>query len=227
MNKDWTKLGVAILAVNLLAAGCATDEYGNRRPLTETEQGIITGAVAGATLGGVAADKSARGAVLGAVGGGLVGGLIGNYMEKQRRDFRKQLAPEIASGVIRVESLSDDQLLVGMTSETTFGVNSDQIESSFYSTLDKISEIVNKYGKTRLVIAGHTDNTGSPIHNQELSERRAQAVQTYLLSGNVDANRLSAIGYGEDQPIAGNTTEDGKQRNRRVDITIIPITTET
>lgn len=223
MNTPWMKLGAAICAGNLLVVGCATDEYGNRRQLTETEQGAILGVVTGAAVGAVVADKPGEGALIGAVGGGLAGGLIGNYMEKQRRDFEKVLAPEIASGVIRIQGLPNDQLLVGMTSETAFAVDSDRIQPGFHSTLDKISKIVNKYGKTRLNIAGHTDSTGSDAHNQALSERRAQAVQNYLFSSNVYPARLSAVGYGENQPIAGNETEVERRRNRRVDITIIPI----
>ncbi|WP_089726034.1 OmpA family protein [Candidatus Thiosymbion oneisti] len=226
MNKSWMKPGATLFAGSLLLVACATDEYGNRRPLTETQAGAAIGVITGAAVGAAVADKSAKGAVIGAVGGGLAGGLIGHYMEQQRRDFEKLLAPEIAAGVIRVKPLPDDRLLVGMTSETTFEIDSDRIKPGFHSTLDKISGVVNKYGKTRLTIAGHTDSTGSAAHNQGLSERRAQAVEGYLLSESVYPGRLSAIGYGEDQPITSNETEESRRRNRRVDITIIPITTE-
>jgi outer membrane protein OmpA-like peptidoglycan-associated protein len=224
MRNQLMKLAAAITAGNLLLAGCATDEYGNRRPMTETEKGVGIGAVTGAALGAVVADKSGKGAAIGAVGGALVGGLIGNYMEQQRRDFEKVLAPEISAGVIRVEKLPDDRLLVGMTGETAFEVDSDQIKPGFYSTLDKIAGVVNQYGKTQLAIAGYTDSTGSASYNQELSQRRADAVENYLLSDNVYPARMSATGYGKSQPIASNDTEEGRRRNRRVDITIIPVT---
>ncbi len=227
MNKAWMKPSTALFVGSLLLVACATDEYGNRRPLTEIQAGVAIGAITGVAVGAAVADKSAKGAVIGAVGGGLAGGLIGHYMEQQRRDFEKLLAPEIAAGVIRVEPLPDDRLLVGMTSETTCEVDSDRIKPGFHSTLDKISGVVNKYGKTRLTIAGHTDSTGSDEHNQGLSERRAQAVESYLLSEHVSSGRLNAVGYGENQPIAGNETEASRRRNRRVDITIVPITTET
>jgi outer membrane protein OmpA-like peptidoglycan-associated protein len=226
MNKRWMVLGAGFVSCSLLLASCATDEYGNRRPLTETEKGIGIGAATGAAIGAVA-DRSAKGAALGAVGGALVGGLIGNYMEQQRRDFEKVLADEIASGAIRVEKLPGDRLLVGMTGETAFEVDSDRIKPGFYSTMDKISGVVNKYGKTQLAIAGYTDSTGSAAYNQDLSERRAGAVQSYLLSDNVYSARLSATGYGQNRPIANNDTEEGRRRNRRVDITIIPVAEET
>jgi len=216
-------IGATLVTGTLLLSGCATDDYGNKRAMTETEKGLAIGALTGAAAGALIADKSGKGAALGAAGGALVGGLIGNYMEQQRRDFEKLLAPEIASGVIRVEKLPDDRLLVGMTGETAFEVDSDQIQPGFYSTMDKISGVVNKYGKTELSIAGHTDSTGSADHNQELSERRAESVQEYLLSDNVYPARLSAAGYGKNRPIANNDSEEGKRQNRRVDITIIPV----
>jgi outer membrane protein OmpA-like peptidoglycan-associated protein len=221
------KFAAAITAATLLIAGCATDEYGQRRPLTETEKGVGIGAVAGAAIGAAVTDKHGKGAALGAVGGALVGGLVGNYMEKQRRDFERVLAPEIAAGVIRVEKLSESELLVGMTGETAFEVDSDRIKPGFFSTMDKIASVVNKYGKTELDIAGHTDSTGSSEYNQQLSERRAQSVKSYLLGQNVYPPRLSAVGFGKNYPIAGNETEDGRRRNRRVDITIVAVTEKT
>jgi outer membrane protein OmpA-like peptidoglycan-associated protein len=220
------KLGATLAVGTLFLAGCATDEYGNRRPMTETEKGLAIGAATGAAAGALIADKSAKGAALGAAGGALVGGLIGNYMDQQRRDFEKLLAAEIGTGAIRIEQLSDDRLLVGMTGETAFEVDSDQIKPGFYSTMDKISGVVNKYGKTRLDIAGHTDNTGSAAHNQDLSERRAASVESYMLGANVYPTRMSSSGYGKNRPIASNDTEDGRRQNRRVDITIIAVPDE-
>jgi outer membrane protein OmpA-like peptidoglycan-associated protein len=119
--------------------------------------------------------------------------------------------------------MPEDQLLVGMTGATAFEVDSDVIKPGFYSTLDKIAGILNRYGKTQLVIVGHTDNTGSDQHNQQLSERRAGAVNQYLLNKGVIPERLSAYGRGKSEPIASNATPEGKQQNRRVDITIIPV----
>lgn len=226
MNKRWMNIRATLVTGTLLLSGCATDDYGNKRAMTETEKGLAIGALTGAAAGALIADKSGKGAALGAAGGALVGGLIGNYMEQQRRDFERLLAPEIASRVIRVEKLPGDRLLVGMTGETAFEVDSDQIQPGFYSTMDKISGVVNKYGKTKLSIAGHTDSTGSATHNQELSERRAESVREYLLNDNVYPARLSAAGFGKNRPIASNDSEDGKRQNRRVDITIIPVAEE-
>ncbi len=211
----------AILIATLLTVGCATDEYGNPRPVSETEKGLGIGALSGAAIGALAAKNSGQGAVIGAIGGAFVGGLIGNYMEKQQRDFERALANEIALGQIRVERLAEGELLVGMTGETAFEVDSDVIQPGFYSTMDKIAAIVNRYGKTRLDIAGHTDSTGSRAHNLELSDRRAYSVQNYFLASGVYHARMQTQGYGPDYPMASNDTPEGRRLNRRVDITLI------
>jgi outer membrane protein OmpA-like peptidoglycan-associated protein len=222
MNSHLAK-GIAIAATaSILFTGCASDGT-----MSETGQGAALGTLGGAALGaaiGSFSGNAGRGALIGAVGGALAGGMVGAYMENQRKDFEKALAQEIASGAIRVVKLPNDQLLVGMTGETAFQVDSDRINPGFYSTMDKISGIVNKYGKTELNVAGHTDNTGSAQHNQILSQERAAAVQSYMERDGVSPQRIYAAGYGKNQPVASNATAAGRQLNRRVDITIIPIT---
>ncbi|MBB1075845.1 OmpA family protein [Rhodoferax sp. 4810] len=214
-------------AVTTALTGCVTmDEYGNPQPMSQTAQGAGLGALAGAATGAALGSLSAnagRGALIGAIGGALVGAAVGNYMEQQRLDFERALANEIQRGDIRIEKLPNDQLLVSMTSNTAFDFDSTRIKPGFYSTMDKIANIVNQYGKTQLTIGGHTDSVGSDQYNLDLSRRRAAAVQSYLLGDQVLPARLSAYGYGETQPIASNNNEDGRQLNRRVDITIVPI----
>ncbi len=223
MNKR-LMMGTAILVAGVLGlSGCATDEFGNPRPMTDAEKGVLIGGLGGATIGALAAKKHGKGALIGAVGGGIAGGLVGSYMDSQKKDFEKALQPEIAAGVVRVQKLPEDQLLVGMTGATAFETNSDVIKPGFYSTLDKIANILNRYGKTQLVIVGHTDSVGSDQYNQQLSERRAGSVDQYLLNKAVVPQRLSAYGRGKTEPIASNATEQGRQQNRRVDITIIPV----
>lgn len=210
--------------VAVLIGGCAADGAG----MTETGKGAAIGTAAGVAAGALIGSLSAnagRGALIGAVGGALAGGMVGAYMEQQRRDFEKALADEINNGMISVEKLPNDQLVVRMTGATSFEIDSDQIQPGFYSTLDKISGIVRKYGKTELLVSGHTDITGSAEHNQILSERRAGSVQRYLEADGVIPQRISAFGYGKTQPIASNDTDYGRRLNRRVDITIVPITT--
>jgi outer membrane protein OmpA-like peptidoglycan-associated protein len=222
MNHRLAKVVATAATVSILISGCATDGT-----MTETGKGATIGTLGGAALGaaiGSLSGDAGKGALIGAIGGALAGGMVGAYMENQRKEFEKALAEEISAGVIRVEKLPNDQLLVGMTGETTFEVDSDQIKPGFYSTMDKISGIVNQYGKTELKVAGHTDSTGSAQHNQTLSERRAMSVERYLEGDGVVPQRIYAAGYGKNQPVADNTTEAGRRLNRRVDITIVPIT---
>jgi outer membrane protein OmpA-like peptidoglycan-associated protein len=208
-----------ILAFGLSA--CATDEYGNRKPMTEAQKGAIIGVLGGAAVGAaVKKENRGKGALIGAIGGGIAGGSVGYYMDTQRRDFEKVLAPERDRGAIQIDKLGEKSLRVTMTAQSAFAVDSTEIKGTFRSTLDKISTIVNKYGKTTIAVVGHTDSTGSDAHNQQLSEGRASAVQQYLLSKNVAPQRLSAYGRGESEPRASNNNEEGRALNRRVELFI-------
>lgn len=224
------RISPRLVFINLMIAAmtlsaCATDEYGRSRPMTDTEKGVLIGALSGAAVGAVASkkDRRTKGVLIGAVGGGLAGGAIGTYMDNQKKDFDKVLAPERDSGVILVEKLPKDGLRVTMTAQSAFDIDSASIKSNFNSTMDKIAGIVNKYGKTTIDVVGHTDNTGPDKHNQELSERRAQSVAQYLLNKNVHRERLRIEGAGETQPRADNKTADGRTQNRRVEMIIEPV----
>lgn len=223
MRKMFVLTTVAAFAL----AACATDEYGNPRPLTYGERGAIIGAISGAVVGGLASkSKKEKGVLLGAVGGGIAGALVGSYMDNQKKDLEKALASERAAGAVSVEKLQDHVLVVTMTNQTAFEVDSASIKSGFHPSMDKIAEVLNRYGKTHLTIAGHTDSTGSDAHNQALSERRAHAVENYFRNRGVVPQRLAAYGKGESQPRASNATAQGRQLNRRVEIIIEPIVQE-
>lgn len=209
------------LSALLVMAGCATDQYGRTRPMTDAEKGALIGAGVGAAVGLASKDK--KNVLIGAVGGGLAGGLVGHYMDKQKQDFERVLRPEIDAGLVSVDALDQDRLRVTMTSGTSFDVDSAQLKPGFYSTLDKIADVLKRYGKTQLTLVGHTDSTGSDAYNQQLSERRAQAVEQYFLSNGVIPERLQAFGRGESQPRASNATPEGRTLNRRVEIIITPI----
>lgn len=201
------------IAASVALAGCAD------RPLTYTETGAIIGAASGAVIGAAAYKKNrTKGAVIGAVGGGLAGGAVGAYMDSQKRDLEKNLAAEIKAGQARVEKLSDQVVLVTMTNQTAFETDSSTIKPGFHSTMDKLADVVVRYGKTTLTVVGHTDNVGADAYNQRLSERRALSVAQYLESRRVNGMRLATAGKGETQPVASNSTESGRQANRRVEI---------
>lgn len=210
--------GVLCSAVVLSAC---TDEYGRSRPMTDAEKGALIGAGVGAAVGLATKDK--KNVLIGAVGGGIAGGAVGYYMDKQKQDFEKVLRPEIDAGLVAVDPLPQDRLRVTMTSGTAFDVDSAQIKPGFYSTMDKIAGVLNRYGKTHLAVVGHTDSTGSDAYNQQLSERRAESVKQYLLAQNVIPERVDAFGRGESEPRASNATPEGRTLNRRVEIIITPI----
>jgi outer membrane protein OmpA-like peptidoglycan-associated protein len=203
-----------MLALGLAAAGCATD-----RPMTHAETGALIGLASGAVIGAAAYKKNrTKGAVVGAVGGGLAGAAVGTYMDNQKRDLEKNLAPEIQAGQARVQKLSDQVVLITMTNQTAFEVDSATVKSGFNSTMDKVADVVVRYGKTTLTVVGHTDSTGTTAHNQRLSEQRALAVAQYLEGRRVNGMRLATAGKGETQPIESNATESGRRANRRVEI---------
>jgi outer membrane protein OmpA-like peptidoglycan-associated protein len=212
-----------IVALTVALSGCAADQpLGS---LSHRDAGALMGAVGGAVVGAVAYDRNrTKGAVVGAVGGALAGGAVGRYMDDQKRDLEKNLASEIKLGQARVDKLANDVVRITMTSQTAFETNSAGIKPGFHSTMDKVADVVVRYGKTTLTVVGHTDDVGSNAYNQSLSERRALSVAQYLESKRVDSLRLATAGKGETQPRSSNATESGRQENRRVEIYLEPVT---
>jgi outer membrane protein OmpA-like peptidoglycan-associated protein len=213
------------LLATLLLSACATNDLGDSRDMSNTQKGAIIGTVSGAALGAIInKDDRKKGALIGAVGGGLAGTGVGYYMDKQAKDLQLQLKPEMDRGDISIDKrASDNALIVNMTSSTGFDTNSAVIKPGFTTTLDKISRVLNQYGKTTVTVIGHTDNVGSDAFNQTLSEKRAQSVLDHFSSKNVNPVRLAAYGRGESQPRADNATEAGRQLNRRVELLIEPV----
>ncbi len=211
------KIALALpLFVGALAlAGCETYQ---ERP--KTAAGVGVGAATGAVLGNVVAGsgKRTQGALIGAAVGALAGGLIGNYMDEQERALRAQTA---GTG-IEVQR-QGDSILLNLPEGVTFDVGRATIKPQFYRALDAVASTLNQYGNTRIEIEGHTDSTGPAAMNQQLSENRAMAVASHLASRGVARDRMYAVGYGMTRPIADNSTAEGRARNRRVEIIVIPV----
>jgi outer membrane protein OmpA-like peptidoglycan-associated protein len=217
MGKQMKKISMAVLLAVALAA-C------ENLPGGYTTQGVTIGAVSGAVIGATAySGNRSRGAIIGAIGGGLAGGAVGTYMENQKRDLEKNLAKEIQSGDAKVDKLPNDVVRITMTSHTAFDTNSTSIKPAFYSTMDKLADVVTRYNKTTLTVVGYTDNVGSDKYNQDLSQRRAHSVAQYFDSKHVNPVRLATAGKGEADPVASNSTEAGRQLNRRVEIYVEPV----
>lgn len=207
------------LVLMLGASGCAT-------PMNKTQQGALigtgVGAATGAALGqAIGGDTRATllGAAAGALAGGLAGGAIGSYMDRQEQELRYQLANVEAASIQR----DQDVLAVTFKSDVMFDVDSAVLKPGGYDEIDRVATVLTKYPQTRLQIEGHTDSTGNEFYNQQLSERRAQAVAMALQQRGVHPSRIQAVGFGETRPIAGNDNPGGRQLNRRVTIQIIPI----
>jgi outer membrane protein OmpA-like peptidoglycan-associated protein len=106
----------------------------------------------------------------------------------------------------------------------TFATDSSDLNASFYNVLNSVTLVLNEFNQTVIEVAGHTDSTGADSYNQALSERRANTVASYLTAQGVSNQRLLTLGMGESRPIADNSSSTGRQANRRVEITMVPIT---
>jgi len=212
------KLGVVVLVSSaLVLTACAGDP--NRRTKIGAGAGAVIGAVVGKQLG----DESNTNAAIGAAVGALAGGAVGRYMDNQFAEMQKRLAAEQARDELFITRLGGNALRIGVASDVSFDVNKSEIKFGAQSTFEKIANVLKDYEKTAVHLVGHTDSSGSDAYNQKLSKERAQSVATFLGSRGVPSSRMVTWGRGESEPIASNDTEQGRSRNRRVDIVIKPI----
>lgn len=200
-------LSVVIAAFGV--AGCNS--------LTKTQKGVGIGAAAGGALGaliGKKAGNTAAGAIIGAAVGGTAGAFIGRYMERQAEEIEREVPGAT------VEQYGEG-LVVQFDSKVLFDFDSYALRAESKDAIGQLTEVLNKYDSTDVVIEGHTDSVGSDAYNLKLSKQRAEAVEAYALSLGIDPGRLGSKGYGEVQPIASNETEEGRQQNRRVQFVIV------
>ena len=220
-----TSKSVISLITCLTLGACTTfDPYTGEQVVSNTAKGAGIGASI-AVIAAYIANKDEDDVrkrnqrILKAAGGGAaIGGGIGYYMDIQEAKLRKQLRD---SGVSIVRD--GDNINLVMPGNITFSSGKANIEQSFLSVLDSVVLVLQEFDKTLVVVAGHTDSSGSKAINQGLSERRAQSVSTHLNTAGVITDRLEVIGFGETQPIASNDNASGKELNRRVEITLLPI----
>ncbi len=182
-------------------AACAT-------PGERTAIGAGAGAAVGAGVGAVAGGW--EGAAIGALVGGVAGGAIGNYLDKQAQELQ-----EIANAR-RTES----GILVNLKSSLLFSADSAVLKPAAVEQIAQLGDILVKYSDDRIRIQGHTDSTGSPARNEELSLRRAEAVRDVLAGRGVNPRQMLVEGVGAARPIADNATPEGRAENRRVELRI-------
>ena len=219
------KLILAIIAASILVlSGCETfDAFTGESKTSNTAKGAGIGASIGVALAYVNnRDKSSsdrkKSMLVGAGIGAIAGGSVGYYMDSQEAKLRKQLR----STGVSVERDGDNINLI-MPSNITFTSGGYTMNDSFFEVMDSVVLVVQEFDKTIIVSAGHTDAQGSDSSNKLLSQRRALAVAGYLQQKGVVDARLETIGFGEKQPVANNGTSEGRALNRRVEISLFPI----
>ena len=220
------KLKLAVIGVTGLAvllAGCETmDPYTGESETSKATKGALIGAAAGIAVGLASGDDAVdrrQRALIGAGVGALAGGAVGNYMDRQEMKLRQELE---GTGVSVTRN--GDHITLNMPGNITFATNSADLNSSFFEVLGSVTKVLKEFDQTVVEVAGHTDSRGTDAYNQALSERRAQTVTDFFTSRNLPAQRFITIGLGESMPIADNSTAAGQQLNRRVEITMVPIT---
>lgn len=215
ISTPFMKTVTAAIVAAAIGSGCTTfDPYTGEEKTSNTVKYGAIGAITCGLIGATRDSKSARNAALGC---GAIGAGIGAYMDSQEAELREELAGT-GVGVQR----DGDQIHLIMPGDITFQTDRYAIDSDFYPVLDSVSKVLYKFKDTNLEVAGFTDSVGSDSYNQELSEKRANSVASYLRQREIPNNRLRVVGYGERYPVAPNETEAGRAKNRRVELTITP-----
>jgi outer membrane protein OmpA-like peptidoglycan-associated protein len=176
----------------------------------------MIGAAAGGVVGGAIGKSNgstAKGAIIGAVVGGVAGGIIGRQMDKQAQELAQKIP---GATVERV----GEGIQVTFESGLLYDFDSDRIRAEAGANLRNLAASIDAYPNTDLVIVGHTDSDGTDAYNDGLSQRRARAAAEYLVSQGVERMRLRTEGRGEREPVAGNDSDVGRGRNRRVEVAI-------
>ena len=226
MNIKALKVIMITAGLTVALGGCETLQTYN--PFTQEPEtsnaakGAMIGAAAGVAVGLASGDDAVerrqRALILAGVGA-LAGGAIGYYMDQQEAKLRAELQGTGVS-VTRI----GDNITLNMPGNVTFATNSSDLSPAFFDVLSSVSKVLAEFDKTVVEVAGHTDSSGSEAYNQSLSERRAGSVAQYLQSRGVINERLLTVGLGESMPVADNSLSSGKQANRRVEITMVPVT---
>lgn len=215
------KISLALCGALLLSA-CTTNPYTGESQISKTAIGALGAGALGASIGALANKKNrAKGAAIGAGIGALAGGAVGGYMDVQDKKLREELQ---GTGVSVTKD--GDEITLNMPGDITFKSGSDELSADFYAVLNSVGKVLVKYDKTIITIAGFTDNVGSSAKNQTLSQNRAQSVAAYLQTNfpKIKTERFAIEGLGATNFIADNKTEQGRAANRRVEISLTPIT---
>ena len=223
MGSKAVKTVLVIAGIAAVLSGCETlDPYTGETETSKATKGALIGAAAGVVAGLMSGDDAVerrQHALIGAGIGALAGGAVGNYMDKQEAKLRAELQGTGVS-VTRI----GDNITLNMPGNGTFDTDSSALRPQFFGVLNSVGKVLTEYDKTVVEVAGHTDSTGSDSYNMQLSQRRANTVGEYLYTQGIMDQRIISVGMGEHHPIADNSTPEGRQLNRRVEITLVPVT---
>jgi len=202
----------------IFAVGCEATKNANNK-----QKGAVIGATTGAILGAIIGNNTGDGenSELGAVIGGVVGGgagiIIGNEMDKQAQKIEEEIPGAVVERI-------DNGIVV--TFDENSGVYFDtakyNVNAESQALLTRLANVMKEYPNTKIIVAGHTDDVGTDASNLLLSERRAKAVSGYLASSGIPSSHFTTVWYGESQPAASNATPEGRAKNRRVTLAIVP-----
>ncbi|WP_312951515.1 OmpA family lipoprotein [Superficieibacter sp.] len=210
----------ALVSGALAVSGCTTNPYTGEREAGKSGIGAGIGTVVGAGIGALSSSKKDRGkgALIGAAAGAALGGGAGYYMDVQEAKLREKMQ---GTGVSVTRN--GDNIVLNMPNNVTFDSNSANLKPAGANTLSGVAMVLKEYPKTAVNVVGYTDSTGGQDLNMRLSKQRADSVGSSLITQGVDAGRLRTSGMGPANPVASNSTEDGKAQNRRVEITLSPL----
>jgi outer membrane protein OmpA-like peptidoglycan-associated protein len=221
MKKIFGNTGIILAAVMVMATGCSTVQKTNK-----AQRGAAIGTAGGAVIGGVIGNNVGKGntilgAIIGGVIGGVAGGVIGNKMDKQAEKIKNEIpgaeVQRVGEGIVVTFSEKNPD---GSKMGVYFDYDKSEITSNSKLALDKLIQIFKEYPETNLLVEGHTDDKGTDAYNLALSQKRAQAVGSYLKANNISSSRLTINWYGEAQPKVENTSDANRAENRRVEFAI-------
>lgn len=205
-------------SVALALAGCTTNPYTGERQAGKAGIGAGVGAAVGAGVGALSTKHHGKGALIGAATGAALGGGVGYYMDVQEAKLREKMQ---GTGVSVTRQ--GDSIILNMPNNVTFDTDSSTLKPAGANTLTGVAMVLKEYEQTAVNVMGYTDSTGSRAHNMTLSQQRADSVASSLIVQGVAANRIRTGGAGPDDPIASNSTAEGRAQNRRVELTLSPL----
>lgn len=201
---------VSLSIAALIVTGCEN--------MSERQKGTAVGAGVGAAAGAIVGSVTGGRAGTGAVVGGAIGAVVGNLWSKRQEERRAAMEQATRGTGVDVSRTSDDRLKVNIPSDLSFDTGSATIKTGMRAVLDAFVTSLKDDPKVLVSIVGHTDSTGSDAVNNPLSLERAQSVRDYIVERGVAPTRIQVAGRGEREPVADNATEDGRAKNRRVEI---------